>query len=173
MGDQAARDINKALLVLPLSPTAIAELNDQYLAETAEQRNLDQCIDELNHFRFSLPYAQKDLSTKLVEGSRQLEIEEALFLKEKITKRILVLSKSPAAQLILSFALGKLKQSYLHKVFPQIQAGASHALVNQTLYDEVLVPVSQFLEMNPLNLSEEDLKAMVYFLAGNCHISWS
>lgn len=172
-GDQAGGDITKAIMILPTPPSAITELNEQYLAENASERNLQTLIDELNHFSVSLPYAKKDLSTKLTEGSRLQEVPAALFLKEKITKRILVLSKSAYAQQILAFALGKLKQSYLHKVYPAIIAGETQTKVNVLIYDEVLTPVFRFLEINPLNLSDDDLKAMMYFLSGNCHIDWA
>lgn len=172
-GDQAGGNINKAVLMLPSTPSAITELNEQYLAENASERNLQSFIDELNHFSVSLPYAKKDLSTKLTEGSRLQELPEALFLKERITKRILILSKSAYAQQILAFALGKLKQSYLHKVYPEIIAGATQTRINGLIYDEVLTPAFNFLEINPLNLSDDDLKAMIYFLSGNCHIGWA
>jgi len=172
-GDQAAGNINKAILMLPATPSAITELNDKYLGELASERNLQTLIDELNHFAVSLPYAKKDLPTKLAEGMRQSEVAAALFLKERITKRILILSKSATAQQILAFTLGKIKQTYLHKVYPKIKAGESHVDIDRLIYDEVLLPAFSFLEINPLNLGDDDLKAMIYFLSGNCHIDWT
>jgi hypothetical protein len=171
-GGMAARDVNNSITMLPQKLSAISELNERYLVETREEQNFNQIVKELNHFCVSLPYAKKDLETKLKEGGRSSEIEEAIFLKELIAKKIVEFSKSPSAQKILSFILGKLKQSYLHKIYPQIQSNVIQSEINKSIYDEVMIPAFDFLESNPLGFNDEDLKAMIYFLAGNCHINW-
>lgn len=173
-GDQANRDINKNSVILITSPsTAITELNYKYISESSEDRGLQEYIDELNHLTMRLPYAKKDLATKLTEGDRLDEVDGALFSKERITKKILMLSQSATAQQILAFALGKVKQSFRLKVYPIIKSGNNLSAVNRAIYDDVLNPAFIFLEVNPLNLSEEDIYAMIYFLSGNCHIDWS
>lgn len=173
-GGMAGRDYinNKSITMSPPKLSAITELNEQYLAETKTQQSLNQIVKELNHFCISLPYAKKDLETKLTEGGRISEVEEALFLKELVAKKIVELSKSPSAQKILSFILGRLKQSFLHRIYPQIQSNTITSEIDNLIYDEVIIPAFDFLEKNPLGFSDEDLKGMIYFLAGNCHINW-
>lgn len=172
-GDMAARDINKTVIIYaPSLPTRISELNDRYEDETEEEKTLNGYIRELNHFSGQLPYAQKDLQTKLSDAQRDSELDEALYLKELISKRILEFTRSPTAQRIMAEALAKLKQCFQHKVKPLIECGQPKHVIDAAIYDNVICPAYVFLERNPLGISEEDLKGMIYYLAGNCHINW-
>lgn len=174
-GDQAGNDIykNNALVVISTPSTAITELNDKYLQESAQEKSISEIIADLNHLTMALPYAKLDLEQKLTQGNREIEIDEALFLKERIAKKIMELSRSITAQQIIAHTLAKIKQSFRLKILPAIRNGRQISDVDKILYDEVLKPVYDFLEINPLHLNDDDLRGMIFFLSGNCHIDWS
>jgi len=104
-------------------------------------------------------------------GNRSdLELE-ALQLKERFSKKLARLQFSEQAQEIFAHVLSKIHAFFSLRVRPKLLHGASRYEIDQLIYEELLVPIHN--EIAGCNLIDlVDLQGMMYFLAGNCHISW-
>lgn len=171
-GDIAGGDINK-VVVTPPKPTVMTRLIMKWRDEQARDARISHVIEHLQHFFDRATKEQvSGIEEKLAAGQRTGQIHRALMQKERAAKLIAKLQGSEAAQEMLAQIMAKLEVSFTYAVSPLINRGASQADVDRTLLTEVIEPTFAFLEDNPLNLSQQDVDGLIYFLTGNCHLRW-
>lgn len=115
----------------------------------------------------------KGLYKKMEEGDREDEYEEAIELKEEIAKRIVRHQNFESAQKIYLYLLQDTITRFKHKIKPLIIAGADRLTVDGAVYDEIIHPITATLGENVLDMYSEDVKGLIHFLVGNCHLEWS
>lgn len=175
-GDIAGEYIDKSIQNFYLPPDTRSALRKK-IEEIKEECLLDpdfnRCIAELQHFLNPVkPELQRDLERKLSDADRLDELEEAEELKEKFAKLLLRENLSEQAQDAYVHILSKIKLSYEHKVKPLIKTQAPPAAIEQQVLD-VVEGIYEDLSGTVLEHNYRNIKGMLYFLTGNCHIEWS
>jgi hypothetical protein len=171
-GDIAGRDVNKSYYAAR-EPTAMGRLVEQYLAETKSDQTLLDWTEKLEHFFTNETSSDiRDLEEKLSSSGRSDLLKVARLRKQSAWKKIMLLQGSRSAQTIYGFLLAEIVVNFEQAVMPLVQAGASRGVVDSAMLEHVITPACNLLETNPLLLDKLDIQALVYFLAGNCHIRW-
>jgi hypothetical protein len=170
-GDIAGGNITKNVIEAPRTP--MSHLLQRLRNEVRADSDFKQTIQHLQHFLDQSQTAKiLGVEEKLKRAGRQDEIEEALLGKERFAKRLQAHMFSPVAQEIFACILGKLEVSFKTKIKPLVLAGKSRIDIDSILLDNVINPCFDGLETNDLQLYLPDLRDMLYFLTGNCHINW-
>jgi hypothetical protein len=68
--------------------------------------------------------------------------------------------------------LGELHTKYLSHVRPLIAAGKERTEVDAAMEIFVVNPIAESMEPSPLGLTPSLINALMFYLAGNCHIQW-
>lgn len=133
-----------------------------------------ECIDELNSFFHDvIPRKIKGLEAKLTEGSREDLLEDALYLENKMAIKIAKNQFSPTAEAVYYHCLTRIKTAFTSSIQPLIKAKASHQVVDQAIYDKVIMPIHAEIISTYTALDTEQIKGLLYYLTGKCRIQWS
>lgn len=175
-GDMAAGDIHKTTVINqlpPKNPTRLQALQLQFEQDCNNKPQLKEFIDSIQHFLTSVDGPViVGLAAKLTMGGRAEEIPVAEECKEQFYKLLTKNQFSNAAQQIYTFLLGRIYDSFIAYVYPLIEAKSDKAVVNAALYEKVLVPLHTQINDEGLHINPHELRGMLYFLTGNCHIWW-
>jgi hypothetical protein len=176
--DMAGRDLHSTTnyLNFPSSSgkTQIARLYEKFREEIAGAGGgVSEIIEDLQHY-LDKPARQMDrtLEDKLNATGRDNLVEEALEDKERAMKRIVRFQGSRAAQEIFAYVLGDIHARFSQHIKPLLASGASRQVVDSAVFELVIRPISEEMEPSDLGLNSSQVKAMLYCLAGNCHIRW-
>jgi hypothetical protein len=170
-GDMAGGNINKT--VYNFQPTPLRELADKFRLECSHDQHLSEFIQNLKHYIDVAPQSpSRDLEAKLIAGGREDLLNPALLSKERFTKKLLKMQFSQQAQEIFAHTLGKIHTFFIYNVKPKMMAGMPRHEVDSIIYSELLEKIYNDIGSCPLDIDMTDIQGMVYFLAGNCHISW-
>ncbi|WP_157781749.1 ABC-three component system protein [Rubrivivax gelatinosus] len=157
------------------SKSYVALLYERLRLEEAQSgaAMVDAFIEDLQHF-LDRPASEvnRTLADKLIASSREDLIPFAEAQKERAMKKIMRFQTSETAQQIFSCVLSDLRNRFLLHVSPLLAANASRAEVDAAMHDKVVAPVAQSMEPSPLSLDPGAVMAMLFYLAGNCHIKW-
>ncbi|QNN23076.1 hypothetical protein HED60_12610 [Planctomycetales bacterium ZRK34] len=173
-GDVAGRDINKTTFVSPPAPSRLHDLiskaEDELRKNTAYQkvfRDLQRYIDSIDDDEVS------GLENKLIAANRSDELKKAAILKEQFTKMLFEHMLSPSAQKVYAHLLARIETLFDQKIRPLIRAGANAIAVDAAIADAVICPVCNEIDAaNALGIHDCDIRGMLYYLTGTCHISW-
>ena len=170
-GHQAGRDVN--ITQRPDLRTTIRTLTRRFRDEIQEDKTLREVIDSLRYYLDpSAPEASFDLEGKLSAAKRESSLSEATALKELFAKKLARHQLSPVAQEIFAWTLGRMQILFQVHVRPMIASGEAPDGVNEAVLDKVIQPTIAELEDNVLILNYQELRGMLYYLTGNCHIEW-
>jgi hypothetical protein len=130
-------------------------------------------IEDLQHY-LDRPASGFDrtLAEKLIDSSRAELVEVAQEMKERAVKKIVRFQSSRTAQEIFAYVLGELHTRFLLHVRPLVANQASRADVDAAMQEKVIAPVVDALGPSPLALNPGLVLALLFYLAGNCHIKW-
>lgn len=170
-GNLAGRDVN--VINEGRRPTHMARLVAAFHQERERNATLEGIIESLDIFLRRTGGDPLGLEAKLSAGGRSHEVAEAAALKELFHKKLTLYQLTPAAQEIFAVALAMAKLNFQHKVKPLIAAGASAAVIEETFLSAVINPVYAQLEDNPMSIGPLEVKGMIYYLTGNCHVAWA
>jgi hypothetical protein len=174
-GSMAGRDINyHTTNQLPgEKKTQIGFLYERLKQEASDKEGLQEFVDELQHYMGrAAATIDRSLSQKLIDTQRMDLISVAEELKEKAAKKIMRFQSSPASQDIFAYVLGELHTKYLSHVRPLIAAGKERTEVDAAMEIFVVNPIAESMEPSPLGLTPSLINALMFYLAGNCHIQW-
>lgn len=153
----------------------VALLYDRLRLEATQTgaTSVDTFIEELQHF-LDKPASEvsRTLAEKLTASNRKDLIPFAEAEKERAMKKIMRFQTSETAQQIFACVLSDLRNRFLLHVSPLLAANASRTEVDAAMHDKVVAPVAQSMEPSPLSLDPGAVMAMLFYLAGNCHIKW-
>jgi hypothetical protein len=171
--DLAGRDI-VTTNVYNSKRSQISYLNEKYKEECQNQTEVCEYIKGLLHYTDRGDEPIKGLDHKLKQVNRDAQyIEFATRQKELFAKRLLKRDLSPAAQRIFAYMMGKIKLNFIHNIIPRIKAGATEAEIDGLICSSVLEPAVTELEENVLDFTVDEIEGMLFYLTGNCHISWN
>jgi hypothetical protein len=171
-GDIAGGDIHKNTYVQAKDKSPLRNVVEKLEADCLHDPDFNKYINALTHYTNSVhPDSQRDLQTKLTEANRQDELHEAEELKEKFAKLLVKSSLSEQAQNAYVHVLSKIKLDYDHKVKPLLKEGAGLVAVEASVH-QIIMGIYEDLTGTVLEHNVREIKGMLYFLTGNCHIEW-
>lgn len=130
-------------------------------------------IDKIQHYTSNIDDEIIGLKKKLENGGFKEDYDWANELKEYYFKKITVNGLSKATQKIHAFILARVCILFNLHVRGAINDGVPKDIVRELIISKVVQPVQEMLgENNVLDLYDDDITAMIYFLTGNCHIKW-
>lgn len=157
----------------PLPATQIQRLYESLKNEVQQSGTALEIIEQLQHFMGKPPsQATRTLAEKLQATGRADLTETAEIAKERAAKKIMRYQTSAVAQEIFAYVLGELHNKYLLHVRPLIAAGANRSAVDSAMEEKVISPVANAMEPSSLGLTPDLVVAMLFYLAGNCHVRW-
>ncbi|HOO49745.1 MAG TPA: hypothetical protein PLK94_00500 [Alphaproteobacteria bacterium] len=173
-GDIAGGDIYKNTIHVNQSKDAspLRKKIEQLKSDCLHDPDFSTCIKQLNHYLNPVnPDEQRALKAKLEEADRADEVYEAEELKEEFAKILVKDNLSEQAQDAYVHILGKIKTLYESKVKPLMKEGAPLSdIESNILY--VIEVIYEDLSGTILEYDYRQIKGMLYFLTGNCHIDW-
>lgn len=173
-GSMAARDVNNVTNNhIHIKKTQIGVLYERLKAEAAQHEGLKDFVEELQHYMGRATTGiERSLSDKLTDSGRVDLIQIAEEFKESAVKKIMRFQSSPAAQDIFAYVLEELHTKYLMHVRPLIVSGADRLAVDSAMETHVINPVAESMEPSALGLTPKLVLALLFYLAGNCHVQW-
>lgn len=130
-------------------------------------------IDKIQHYTSNIDSKIIGLKKKLQDGGFEEDYQWAKEMKEYYFKKITTNDLSKASQKIHAFILARICVLFNIHVRGAINDGVPKEIVRDLIISKVVQPVQEMLgENNVLDLYDDDITAMIYFLTGNCHIKW-
>jgi trehalose/maltose hydrolase-like predicted phosphorylase len=150
-----------------------AKLADEYKKEIRNNTLINDIAGKLLHFTTSIDTEFIGLEQKLINGGFESELQFAALLKEQYTKYLIANNLSKVGQKIHSFLLARIFVAFNMYIPDAIKEGRSRQEIKEIIIERIVQPVEDTLGVdNVLDLYQDDVMAMVYFLTGNCHIKW-
>jgi len=87
-------------------------------------------------------------------------------------KKIMKFQSSLAAQEIFAWVLGDIYARFTQHILPLLAISADRQVVDSAVFELVVSPIAAEMEPSELGLNTGQITAMLYCLAGNCHIKW-
>lgn len=142
-------------------------------SEKENNEDFNHYLEVLFHFINPRKGEQKDLKMKLEESGRAYLVEDAELLKERFTKIIMRSSFSETAQFAYAQILSKIRTAFMTLVMPMIkQKGISIKEVEEVVFHSIIEQIHFEIGGTSYAHTTEDIRGMLYFLTGNCHIEW-
>lgn len=139
--------------------------------EEEKDSDLKAFIEELNHYANHIDRKIIGLEEKLTDAEIHGFIEIAIELKEKFEKLLYKRQYSFVAQKIFLYFLSKARVIFQTEIKPKFYSIAPED--KPRFVREQLVDILQSeLGENKLEIGFDEIYGMVFFLTGNCHISW-
>ncbi|MBC6112777.1 ABC-three component system protein [Pedobacter fastidiosus] len=146
---------------------------EEYKKESANDKVITEVVGKLQHFISNIDTEFIGLEQKLINGGFQNELQFANLLKEQYTKYLASNNLSRASQKIHAFLLARIYVAFNMYVPEAINEGKSNSEIKDIILEKIVQPVEDVLGVdNVLELYQDDVMSMVYFLTGNCHIKW-
>lgn len=173
-GDVAAGNITKTTFMSGPSPSRLHDLLSKAAEELKNNPAYREIIFALQ--RYIDPVDGEEivgLENKLVTANRSSDVKKAKELKEGFTKILFEHILSPSAQSIYAHLLARIETLFDLKTRPLLRAQASETIIDNAIADLVICPLTNEIEAaNELGIHDCDIRGMLYYLTGTCHISW-
>lgn len=175
-GDIAGRDINKNIVNygVPVGPCPVLKELSQTLASELEGKlESSEILARLQHYTTQVVNEEViGLAAKLEEANMTAILKRAEREKEAFSKRLTELQFFPAAQKAFAHLLSEVYSRFNHHVLPKLEAGAGTEAIHVAIQEGIISPIAQKIGDSPLQLYQEEINGMLFFLTGNCHIRW-
>lgn len=143
----------------------------QVSKEALYDESFKDIIDSLNHYIQVSKRSPRNLRTKLEEANRKNDINEAEELKTLFTMKLFKNNFSESAQDCFTHILATLKSQYDAKVKSLIESGASRVEIDAQVLEVINFMYEQLIS-TAFEQNTQEIKGMLYYLTGNCHIEW-
>ena len=155
----------------------ITRLFEALKAESDKDDKLSDICDELVRY-----LTEKDtigLEQKLKDGGfNNSYIDNAFEQKEFFAKKLYRYQEFESAQRIYVELLALIKTNFQDYISPLIASNGTYEIINSEVREKVINPIIDMLNSDGanddiLNLNAEEVRGMLYYLTGRCHIKWS
>ena len=154
---------------------ALGRLYAKLRSEVNGDPALSEYIDQLKIFTRSVEHEEiTGLDGKFSAAGRQDQLDMAKAMKEMIYGQLRQNMFSRTFQTIYAILMGKIYEQYQTWVRPAIVSQASREEVDRLVHIHVVQPVVAELELclDDYGAPTSDVRGMLYFLTGNCHLLW-
>lgn len=160
----------------PILPESrLSQLYCRLKEEVAGDQQLSDYIEQLAIYtRLVKDENIIGLEGKLTAAHRPDQIEMAMHMKERIYAQIRQNIFSRTFQTIYAILMAKIWEEFTSHVRPAIVRGASREEVDSLINHHVIKPIAAELEncVEYNGIANTDVRGMLYFLTGNCHLLW-
>jgi hypothetical protein len=155
--------------------TQLAILGARFQEEQEKNHRISHIIDKL--LRYSSVVAEEateviGLENKLIIGGYQHYLLLAASAKEVFAKHLFKYQFSESAQKMYAFLLAKMWNCFQTHVYPAILQNRSQQEVMVLVGTHVYAVIEDCLGENILELYDDEIAGMLFYLTGNCHIKW-
>ncbi len=160
------------------SDTRLASWFRKLRDEFDQDIKLQKKLEDIRRYRTKLPHTI-GLERKLADGGfGKPFIDKACRKKQHYAKKATRYQYYESAQRIDSYLFAIVCNRFDNYVLPLIEDGRPLREINRTVYEKVVLPVMQELNIHGtedtcLCYNEDDIFGMLYYLTGNCHINWT
>ncbi len=166
-GDFVGRDKNT---YLP-KPSQVDIHNENYKLEIESNKITNEVMDKLNHYNSSLDNL-RSLEIKLKGAGFDYLIDEALELKQSVSKLIMKHQNYKSAQKIITLILSDIVSIFNAKIKPKLKNISEESEIKYIFLEDLENEIQDKLGENVLDIYNDEIQGMAYFLTGNCHIEW-
>jgi hypothetical protein len=155
--------------------SALSRLYKRLRSEVADDHELSEYIDQLQIFTRSVEdEVVVGLDGKFSAAGRLDELAMAKAMKEMTYGQLRKNMFSRTFQTIYATLMGKIYEEFQTWVRPAIARGADREEIDRLVNQHVVKPIAAELEMCPDydGVPTTDVRGMIYFLTGNCHLRW-
>lgn len=172
-GGMAGQNLYNITLNLPEKKTPLRVLAETFKKEVEADPAKKEFIEDLQNYMKIVPYGtQRDLKTKLTDSQRDDLIAEAEYLKEQINKKLFKYAYSETAQNLFVQIFSKINSTFKSIIIPMISENKSRSDVDAKIYSGIIEKIHNEIGVSELSINTEDIRGMLFYLAGNCHIKW-
>jgi hypothetical protein len=181
-GHLAGGDISTVMVagnyIVPPAPqpdSALSRLYKRLRSEVADDQELSEYIDQLQIFTRSVQgEVVVGLDGKFSAAGREDQLDMAKVMKEMIYGQLRKNMFSRTFQTIYATLMGKIYEEFQTWVRPAIAKGSDREVIDQLVHLHVVKPIAAELEMcsDYDGVPTTDVRGMIYFLTGNCHLQW-
>lgn len=135
-------------------------------------------MDSIRRYHTKLPHTL-GLKRKLQDGGfTKTAIDKACRLKQSYAKKATKYQYYEMANRIDNYLFAIVSNHFDVYVLPLIEAEKPLREIKQAVYEKVIIPVVDELNVNGaedtcLCYTTDDIFGMLYYLTGNCHINWA
>lgn len=139
---------------------------------------IQEKMDNIRRYHTRLPHTL-GLKRKLQDGGfTKTVIDKACRLKQGYAKKATKYQYYEMANRIDDYLFAIVSNHFDVYVLPLIEAEKPLSEINQAVYEKVIIPVVDELNVNgaedtSLCYTTDDIFGMLYYLTGNCHINWA
>ena len=167
---------NKIVNLPPVKVGLIKRLFRDLSKEYGNKEKIDEICVELTDYKIERDVI--GLDAKLLQaGCTQNYIEDAEVLKQRFSKKLYHYQEYQSAQRIYVLILAQVSELFRAKILPKLNRGKDVIDLEDDIYKEIIHPLNQLLneeasEDNVLYINAQEIRGMVYYLTGRCHIKW-
>ena len=139
---------------------------------------IQEKMDSIRRYHTKLPHTL-GLKRKLQDGGfTKAAIDKACRLKQSYAKKATKYQYYEMANRIDDYLFAIVSNHFDVYVLPLIEAEKPLSEINLAVYEKVIIPVVDELNVNGaedtcLCYTTDDIFGMLYYLTGNCHINWA
>jgi hypothetical protein len=173
-GDLAGRDINKPVTVNIGHISALRRRSQELKELYVHDQNYRGFIEKLQKFLTTAESSKqpRNLEEKLTAGNRADLVNEGKRLKERFYKKINKHQFSEQAQELFAHILAQINTFFNSKIRPLIIENQQPSVIDALIYDDLVKVIYDDVGDGPLDIDTEDIKGMLYYLTGTCHLEW-
>lgn len=154
-------------------PGVLSRLIAEYEREVREDVVFREVVENLQFFGEPFDPSQRpSLEGKLRRGGREELLKQAKVEKEAFAKKLARNQLRESAQKLYVFLLSTIQMKFQAHIVPLIANNESKDAVDSAIARHVIEPVYDILDSNPLTISPQELRGMMFYLTGNCHLRW-
>lgn len=152
----------------PVNP--FAKLLDELKTEAENDTNFQEMLEGLAEWLNDRDVI--GLENKLITSGRSDSIRDAIYLKERFTKKLVRSQLSRATQRIYTHILAKIGATFRNVIKPKIAEGASKSEIDMLIQKFIIDDIYKDVSDPKLDIDQEHISGMLYFLTGKCHVNW-
>ncbi len=157
-----------------VDPQAILLLVQRYKDIDCNSEDFIAMKEELDDY--NKPRKNRDiigLSNKLIDGKREDLIDDAIFVKDKFSKRLSRYEFSSHHAAIHLTLLSKIEERFNSLIVPMIKNGECDEVVDLAISKLIIQPIAEEVAPADATLTARQVRGMMFLLTGNCYIKWS
>ena len=158
----------------PLDEMPLRRVVRKCIEENVQNSDFTGFVDNLARYMAEVDGPIIGLEEKLKNGGRPDLLDSALKLKESFYKNLTREQLAPSIQDAYVHILACIITIFEQKILPLIKGGKSPEVIDKAIYEEIINHIyTEISDIREFNHNMEDIRGMLYYLTGNCHIKWN
>ena len=166
-GDNYLGDIYKA------QTSSLEKVINKIIAAAEDSPELVDIIEDLTEYITAHKYREIiGLQKKLENGGRMDLIGDAIYFKNKFSRRVAKAQMSLTEQRIYVQLLSHIHISFKQFIRPKIRENAPASEIDRLVFEHIIEPAHKAIIDFDSTITKEFILGMLYFLTGKYHLVW-